>query len=235
MVDLIPADYRRSQRVQRQLRSLGWTCLGLLVALGLGAAGLAHYLDKERAALARFKHLQAQAHAQQNRLNELKTQRDLASRHVQALDTLRGSASVGRLFSAVDAALNGRIWFQELAYSRANETFGQPTAAGTPATVAPNGNRGAATPAAGARPLREQADIRGVALDHAALAEFIRQLAARPGVNEVRLLDTRARNYPNLQVVDFQVATLFEVAAGAAPAAARASTALPLAALGTAR
>ncbi len=236
MVDLIPAEYRRALRVQRLLQRLGWAGLSLVLAFGLCAAGLAHLLNEERTALARYKHLQAQAQAQQARLAEIRAQRDRAGRQVQALDTLRGGASTARLFDAVDAALNGRIWFQELVYARAGVAPAAQAAAAGAAAAA--GKRDAAGAEENPQRARERAEIRGVAIDHATLAEFIKTLATRPGMHEVRLLDTGSRNYPGAQVVDFQVAALLGTVPGAIPAAANAApavtSAVPLAAVLTA-
>ena len=64
---------------------------------------------------------------------------------------------------------------------------------------------------------RERAAVHGLARDHAALAQFIKQLSSQPGVNEVRLLDTSARSYPNVEVVDFQLVAVLGAAAGAVP------------------
>lgn len=227
MVDLIPDEYRRGVRLQRQIRGLAWMCLGVLLAMGLCAAGISHLLKEERAGLARLKHLQAQAGAQQARLTEIRARRDVAERRVRALDGLRGGASIQRLFDALDAALNGRIWFQELVYARATDAPG----AADKAAEAAAARRVEAKTDDRMRRTRERADIRGLAVDHAALAEFIRELAARPGLSEVKLIDTSARNYPNVQFVDFQVSAMLAADTGAAPAAATAAPAVPLAAL----
>jgi cell division protein FtsB len=210
MVDLIPQEYRRAQRVERLLRSFGWAILGVAVVLGAAGGALAHLIGQERTALARFKQLQAQTKAQQARLAEVTARRDAAQRQFQSLEALRGGASIARLADAVDAALSGDIWFQELAFSRGGEAIERKAEAGGAGyfVVAAKEKRPDARADEEAWRTRERAEIRGVAVNHTVLAEFIKELAAQPEVRQVRLLDTSARNYPNVQVVDFRLAAL---------------------------
>jgi hypothetical protein len=204
MVDLIPAEYRRSLRLRRMLRAFAWSCLALLLAFGVSFAALGRALGAERAALARYRQLQAQSAAWHARLAELKSQQEDIDRRLGALSALRGGNHLGPLFDAVDSALNARIWFRDLEYTQAADagTPGQAPAATTSARTA--------TPAASA-PARNGArsphiEIRGIAADHAALADFVEQLGTRPGIAHVELRDSSTRDYPNMQLIDFHLA-----------------------------
>ena len=219
MVDLIPAEYRRGLRAQRLLRTFGWTCLALVLAFGVSFTGLARAVSAERAALARYKQLQAQSAAWQARLTELKAQKESADSRLRVLDALRGGAQIGPLFDQVDAALNARVWFQDLEFSQGGETGLPGVEAGVPKAAVPgSGSVAAAAADKPAEPSQRSAhaEIRGTAADHAALADFIRQLGSRPGVSKVELRDTNTRSYSNVQVVDFRLAATIGVAAGAA-------------------
>jgi hypothetical protein len=216
MVDLIPAEFHRSLRMRRIVRGSGWTALGIAAALGAASAGLAYTINEERAAIARFKHTHAQARAQQARLTEVTARRDEARKQLQTLDGLRGGAVIGQLVDALETALIDGIWFQEVAYSRDTGPERKPEGAATaPGAAAKDGGAAAKADDTAVR-IEQRAEIRGMARDHAALAQFIERLGARAGIGQVRLVDTNARSYPGVQVVDFHLAlTLAAAAAGA--------------------
>ena len=202
--------------MRRIVRGSGWAALGIAVAFGAASAGLAYTINGERAAIARFKHTHAQARAQQARLTEVTARRDEARKQLQTLDGLRGGAVVGQFVDALDTALIDRIWFQEVSFSRDTGPERKPEgAAPAPGAAAKDGRPAAKADDTTVR-IEQRAEIRGVARDHTALAQFIERLGARPGIGQVRLVDTSARSYPGVQVVDFRLAlTLSPAAAGA--------------------
>ena len=218
MVDLIPEEYRQTRRLSRLLRGFGWTCCGMAAVIAATAAGVAYLVKDERVALARFQQLQAQGRAQRARLTELTARRNEAQKQLQALDALRGGASIGQLVAALDAALNERIWFQELAFRRGGDVIDRKaeSAGAGYFVVAPKDKRPEDKGEENGWRAQERAEVRGLAGDHAVLAEFIKQLGAQPEVRQVRLLDTSARNYPNVEVVDFQLTALLGPAPGTA-------------------
>ena len=148
-------------------------------------------------------------------MTELTARRDEANKQLQVLDGLRGGAVVSQLVDALEAALIDRIWFQEVAFTRESIPERKPEPA-APAQGGTAKDGSAVKIDSGAVRVEQRADIRGVARDHAALAEFIERLGARPGIKRVKLVDTSARSYPGVQVVDFRLAlTLSPVAGGA--------------------
>jgi len=195
MVDLIPAEYRKRLQAQRLLRGFGWSCLAIVLAFGVSYATLARALNTERAALARNRQLQAQNSARLARLAELQAQEQNAAEQLRALAALRGDAAIYPLFDAIDTAINASVWFSELEFSRSGRT-------GTELPTAGGDSRGG------------QTEIRGVAADHAALADFIGLLGSRPGVIEVSLRDSSTRSYPGFQVVDFHLTALIGATTG---------------------
>lgn len=215
MVDLVPQDYRRTLRLRRWLRAFCWACAGVAILAGAGRLGLAQLVRAEQAGLAAARQVQAASGAQRAKLADLQARRDAAERQIKALEVLRGPAVIGELFFAVDAAASGKVWFNELSFAREEEpaeTGPQARAAGRIVPVPPQA--GAAEHSWRAR---QRAQIHGQALDHSTLAEFINRLGSQPGIVQVRLVDTSARSYSGLQVVDFQLAALL----GPRPEAAR--------------
>lgn len=206
MVDLIPEDYRRTLRLRRWLRAFCWACAGVAVLAGLGRLGLAYLVRAEQAGLAAARQLQAASGAQRAKLADLQARRDAAERQITALETLRGPAVIGELFFAIDAASTGKVWFNELSFAREEELAGAKPPAHEAGRITP------VPPQAGAaeRSWRawQRAQIHGQALDHSTLAEFINRLGSQPGIGQVRLINTSARSYTGMQVVDFQLAAL---------------------------
>jgi len=213
MVDLVPQDYRRGLRLRRWLRAFGWACAGVALLTGVARLGLAHLVRTVQAGLAAARQLEAASGAQRAKLADLR--RNAAEGQIKALESLRGPAVIGQLFFAIDAATSGKVWFNELSFAREEELAEakpQVRAAGRIVAVAPQAG-------AAERPRRasQRAQIHGQALDHSTLAEFINQLGSQPGIEQVRLINTSARSYPGMQVVDFRLAALM----GPQPEAAR--------------
>ena len=216
MADLIPEEYRRTLRLGRWLRALCWACALFAVLAGLARLGLAHLIRAEQAGLAASRQLQAASGAQRAKLADLRARKDAVERQLRALATLRDPAVLDELFFAIDAAATGKVWFDEFNFTRDGESIeAKPEAreAGRSISVPPGaaiaqagqGTASAAEPAWRARP---HAQIRGQALDHSTLAEFINRFGSQPGIGPVRLIDTSARTGPGVQFVDFQLAAV---------------------------
>lgn len=210
MVDLIPADYRRARQLQRLLLRFVVACAVLMCAVLAARAALEYVLRTERADSAAASSQTSRAAAVRGRAAELERQKQAAEQTLAALRQLHGGASMDAMFVAIDQAYDERIWFRELAYAREPDA-GRADPPGAPDSRAtPAGGAAAAAAAAGPsivapRMVSERVQIRGNALDHTALAEFIRQLQGRHGVAAVRLHDTSVRGYSSAQVVDFQL------------------------------
>lgn len=233
MVDLIPDDYRRALRLRRWLQRFGLACALVVLLIGATRAGLAHLIGVEQRAMQAIRKVEAATGAQSARLADLQARRDTAERQVRALEDLRGRAVIGELFYAIDAAITGKVWFDELSFAREGE-FSDPKVeaapvAGLPAGVAALAQmkpepqslanvlalaqlktgapaKAPATASERAWLAQQRAKIRGHALDHSTLAEFINRLGDQPGIGQVRLVDTGARVYSSVQVVDFELA-----------------------------
>lgn len=189
-LDLVPQAYRHWLWLRRQL--VTFTALLLAVMVCLAAARM--FLGERLAQAAGELH-QRQADEQtlvgdRARLDALRERERQLLHREQSLQTLREGLLPIRMFEAVDAALDGRVWFREWSYEHSRET-----------TEAAR----AATPVADWRVVNRM-QIGGQATDHGALAAFVRRLAAQPLVADVRLLDTQIRRYTETTVVDFSLA-----------------------------
>lgn len=218
MVDLIPNEYRRARRLRRQLRGFAWSVALLLAGVGVARAGLNHLLGAERAVLARAEAADAQAAAERSRVAALTARKQQAEARLRLLDGMRGEAPVGELFLVIDDALDERVRFDELAFTREPEPTGagsMAASAASPASGRPSVSPTGAAPAGSAdtRPgalARGRIEVRGHTPDHGVLARFIRQLRAGSGIAEVRLLDTTMRGESEAHAVGFNLLVLLD-------------------------
>jgi len=220
---MIPEDYRRTLRLRRWLRILCCACAGLAALFGLARLGLAHLVRAEQAELATLRQFQAATGTHRAKLAELRGRKDAAERQIKALEILRGPAALGELFFAIDAATTGKVWFNELSFTREGEPVDSKAEAREasriihvpPGAGTAQGGQTAATAGERAWRVRPRAEIRGHAPDHSTLAEFISRFGRETGIGPVRLVDTSARNDAGMHVVEFELAAFLLPADGA--------------------
>ena len=95
---------------------------------GAAATGLLHWrLAVETPRLEQLRHpLTAQAETLRVRLGATVTRKTALDQDARALAALRGSGSIARLTQALDGALNDKVWFDTLHYSRTEELLKAP-------------------------------------------------------------------------------------------------------------
>lgn len=205
---MIPRSYRDGLRVQRALRAYGLG-LGALLLAGTIAASVLHWrLAVETPRLEQLRTRTAQAEALRVRLATTIARKGTLDQDAQALAALRGSGGVAALADALDAALNDKVWFDTLRFSRTEELLHAPLpvplpagALTTRASIKPN-----AAPGPQTWRLARHVDITGQALDHAALAAFLARLSATPVLTDVRFLRSGAAQGDGHEAVTFSVA-----------------------------
>ena len=110
----------------------------------------------------------------------------------------------------IDRALRGGdVWFVSWKFRRAGVI-----APPTPRTV--NTGYFIVVPAGESAELeswrvKTHMNINGQARDHAALSRFVRGLYAQPEIRDVKVNNTRVRQYDNSRVVDFDMAVVLHV------------------------
>ena len=199
-INLIPRDYSEARRVRRWLRNFGLALALVAAATALGRGWIAVRLSDERPTVEQMRKQAKLAADRQTELAELQARRTSAEARLASLRTLRDNATWVAMFQAIDHAYNRKLWFDELAFSRTIQ-IDSPAPANAPAADAARGQQIAAPPRIG-----HGFDIKGHALDHAAIADFMRTIGEQPGVGAVRLTDTGLRKYSTMEVVDFSLA-----------------------------
>lgn len=177
-IDLIPREHYERRRVRRALVRSAVLLALIVVAAAAGRAWLAWQLARERPLAEQFRQAEKNGAAQRVQLAELGARRVELETRLATLRELQAGAGWDRALHHVDQAHGRGIWLDRLAIARATTD---------------------------AAPAQHSLEVQGHALDHAAVAEFMRRLAAEPGLQQVRLTDTGLRRYSNLEVVDFSV------------------------------
>lgn len=211
-VDLIPADYAKDRLVRRRVKLFALACVSVAVLVGAARAGLEVALSRENREVTDLKEQGALLARSKSEAEAFRLQKQRAEKQLTELDELRGSDRLRMLLHALDAAWSDSIWLNELRLVRrdrpAGGNTGVLTGGGVPIIVVPK---------PGAEPLQEplaagaqRVEIRGHAVNHSRLAEFMRGLAEQPGIAGVSLLDTGLGSHANRPVIDLTLLLLVD-------------------------
>lgn len=202
-MDLIPDEFRRTLRLQRLVRNFVSACLLVVGGVAIAWVALGYLVSSEKAQVARLQQQESLAESNRAKAAELQRRKHEIEEQLVALAKLRGEKRVPLLLSAVDRAHDEGIWFDSVQFLRRAAAVN--TAANPPGAVKAAGilvvpNTPAGRDVAG---FDQSVDITGHALNHSVLADFMGRLGAQAGVSDLRLIDTRLRDYLTTQVVDF--------------------------------
>ncbi len=217
--DLIPADYAHGRLLRQRVRHFLVALAAITCIVALAWLGLRSLIFMERGQLARLQERARSIGEAKGRLEQDRGRILSARRQLEALDELRGRDRVLVFLRAIDAAYVEGMWFDEVRFFRREKvrvpTPGSP-AAQAPGAAAGNGDA-AAKPGAAALPEIEQAaEIAGYAMNHSALAEFVRRLAEQPGISGVRLVDSGMRTTADVPAIEGRIALVVAGKSGSA-------------------
>lgn len=203
-IDLIPRDHIDERRARRVLRHsvIALAAVVAVVALARVAVGVA--ITRERPLVDRMRQAEQLAGAQRAQFAQLTAKKAELESRLASWRSLQQGAPWRPALARIDSAFGRGLWFDQLALQRAQP----PADAALAASAA-----GAATPTRHPATL----EVKGHALDHAALTAFTRMLGEQPGLRGVRLLDTGLRRYSMAEIVDFTVVARLEAPEGASP------------------
>ncbi|QOY94535.1 PilN domain-containing protein [Massilia sp. UMI-21] len=202
-IDMIPRSYREALRTRRTLVGYGTALALLLAAGGAGAALLRWRVAVETPRLEALRAGAIRADAVRASLASAQQRKDTLTAHVGALAALRGSGEVAALARSLDGALDHRVWFDSLRFSRTRELLQAPSSSPPPPGVFQSHS---AAGAPQAWRLGSHVEIAGQALDHAAMTAFLARLAADPALANVRFLHSTAGSADEGGAVSFGVA-----------------------------
>jgi len=206
-MDLVPSRYRRSLQLRGWLRAFACVQGILLLALVLAKAGLAYGEMTRRRQIDELRIAEQAASAQRATLAQLELERQVAERRLSILAGLRGGISSDAVFGAVDRALGDGIWFLDWTFRRAGQlVVDDPKAVQTGYFLVVPLDGEAEGQGGRSWRLETHMQIRGQAVDHSRLAQFVGRLVDDPRIEQVRIVNTRTQQVNATEVVDFELA-----------------------------
>lgn len=211
-VDLIPAGFRRTQRLRARLQACAIGYVVLVVLLLTAKLMLSHNLQREKNWIDTLQVEENSILEQRQSYDELKSQRKRLEEYLAILKTLRGGAKAEQMFVVIDRAINDAVWISSLKFLRAGEKTAppaQPQPVGY-MVVAPSG------PAAqeGQWTNAIRLEISGQALNHSALADFVSGLQDQEEIAEVKLQSTTEKPYLAGYAIFYQISVRLKSSAG---------------------
>ncbi len=208
-IDLVPAGYRRLLQLRSRLCRFGIVYAVTLVSLILAKAALGYGVRSMSDEIERLEEAQQLDRERRLRIAELDGQRSDARERLSILTGLRGGVAAVDMFRVVDRASDGNVWFRDWKFRRAGEVVeGGPEAVQTGYFLVVPLEKQKKDEREKAWIMRTHMEIEAQSLDHSTLARFVRGLVAQPEIEEVRVLNTRVRQYLSSEVVDFEIAVV---------------------------
>ena len=199
-MDLVPGEFRRDLTLRRNLVRCIWALVLLLGLLASARATLGYIIWREKAQVVSLEQRQQSIFQAQTETESLRQQRLVTQQQLATLDLLQGNDLVERFLQSLDDAYQEHIWLDNIDFQRRENT-------GAPENAATEISGGAQSiPDADAVNVLHAAQIVGHATSHTDLAKFMESLGAQPTVADLRLIDTSARAYTSVQVIDFRLA-----------------------------
>lgn len=207
-IDLIPQSYRRKLIMRRFLRSFGVLYACVLITLVTAKCLLSFNIDAEASEIQRLEADKNSVLQKKAYVEQLEREAKQLGKRVQVLENLRGGPPVRDVFLAIDAALQGQVWFLDWKFLRAGEFVElKPQAVDTGYfIIVPEGDDGDGGERAWQ--MHTHMEIKAQALSHTALAEFVQRLTTQRYIADVKVLNTRSRRDASNDLVDFELAVV---------------------------
>lgn len=214
-IDLIPAEYT-AKLIRRQSNMVFAVSSGMAVLFCMGLyAALVTMTVRVENQLISLQDQKAITTQQRNALLEWNEQLSALRQERQLLEGLRNGVSAERLFLAVDRALaDENVWFMDWKFSRAGAVVKvdkERSKSRYFIELPREGNKSDPR----SYEIRNHMQIRGRAVDHAALSRFVENLLVEKEIQNVRVLKTNSVNSATKnRIVEFDIAVLVNMPIG---------------------
>ena len=189
--DLIPKDYRMRQVLRGRAKLGAGVFACLLIASAITYVGLGYLSNEMMVQIKTMKQQQSISAGQVNALKQLTDDRDELESQLSFLMGLRGGAEAPMMFVAIGRALAPEeVWFDSWEFQRAGSEVAPDQRIRTSAYVI------TMPPTAGTSQehlwmIETRMNIRGKAVDHAALSRFVSRLFDQREINDVKILGSQ--------------------------------------------
>ena len=211
-IDLIPEDFRRGQQLKNHIHAFLLCFAALLLVVVGGKITLNHLVSRDSRHIEQLEAGETFILSQRGRLDELNSLKEILQARQNALEGLRNGPPAAQLFVILGQAINPSAWLTQIKFLRAGEF--QAASSGAVATgyfmVVP---KNAPDKDENAWRRETHLELRGEALNHSALADFVKTLLSYPEIGDVFILNTRTRNYAFGQTVEYDLAATLTAAA----------------------
>ncbi|MFQ5560312.1 MAG: hypothetical protein ACE5FU_06995 [Nitrospinota bacterium] len=208
-VNLIPEDYLRYISLRKTVKK-SLLFLLFLVALITGfKVILINRIESEKVKTDHLKYSERKILEKRQSLEELLSEQSELKKRLRILDTLKGGPSVGKMFVAIDKAINPGVWFTEWNFFRTGELSKAPS----PGLK----KRGyfVVIPKEEAKKGEEftnftRMDIKGRALKYSAMADFIKGLLQRKEIGDVFVKKTGKLRNRAESFIEYELSVLIK-------------------------
>jgi Tfp pilus assembly protein PilN len=208
--NLIPADYREREQIQRKCTVFAISLFGLILILA-GLHIVVHKvtssLKSEIEILENGKTLKQQ---QQQKFTDLLTQERSLTKRLEIFNAIRGGPPIRQLFTALDRILDGSVWFTQMKFQRSGEIVENKPETSHNGYFITIPDETSSTGNAKTWQLQTRLEIAGQAIDHSKLSQFVNKLIAQPEIEDVKVLNTNLKTYVSTQAVEFNMIIIID-------------------------
>jgi hypothetical protein len=205
--NLIPSVYQRRINLKRWIGLFLCFYICTVMALLLGRSWLLDRNESTQSKIAIVNSDMQNILSRKRELRGLHDERNLLTHQLTVLSGLIDGPRVQKLFYAIDRAINDDIWFVDWSFARAGELVEvNPERVHTGYFIIISEDPNSKTQKAWK--IHTHTEITARAINHSALAEFVRQLGYQPEVERVRIVSTRTQKDGNTDVIDFKLAVV---------------------------
>ena len=211
--NLIPASYRRRRRLKRWLLAFAGFYVLVVLAIGTGKVAISDFIESARSEIDLLKGDTQEVLSRKRELREMRGRESELEHRLIVLDRLIDGPRITRLFQAIDRSLDERIWFVDWKFVRAGELVDVPEKTverGYFIVVSEPSTTGLQQ----AWKILTHMEISARAVNHSALAEFVRRLGVQPEVDGVQVVATQTEQFDGQNVIGFRLAVLLDTLEG---------------------
>jgi len=212
-VDLIPKEFRRAQRLKRGLKACAIAYAVLVVTILTAKLLLGYTLKSEKGKIDALQSKENSILQQRQSYDELQAQRTHLEEYLTILQTLQGGPKAEEMFVVIDRAINDSVWITNLKFFRAGEKTAaksEKQSAGGYMVLVPKGEKSAEEQWTN----EVRMEITGQALNHSALAGFVKALQDQKEIAEVKLQNTSEKPYLSDYAISYQISVRVDSSAG---------------------
>ena len=204
-LDLIPASYKERLKIKKICRMFGFGFVLVLIFLFVLKFIFSFKIREYNAEIESLQKEKLLFSEQSQLYNDLLIEENKLSKYLEILKGLRGGPPVKQIMLAIDRVINADIWFTRWSFHRIGEITESPQNDIQTGYIIIIPREASASSQQQTWKLSTHMEISGQAKDHSSLSRFIERLINQPEIQDVKVINTNARDYTAGQVVSFNI------------------------------